>query len=748
MMKVKKNNVCQTPKNSNLKKINFDRIKIEKNNFKIIENENKTTRNKKNKIIKQKIPSINFNNNYLHFEKIKLVKRELSECNSKRKLIVHRTPIFWNKNNFFSNFNTQENENKNKFFQTLNNFSNNLKTENNKNDNKRNKFFYYHYYHNKNNNLSSNNISEFNNLKKNKNSIIKRKNKNNKSLQSGISQINLTTNNNILTERENNNIKKDFIHIIKKREFSEREKNIICPIKMNKFNNNFNKKINNSSSFKDYLTDSSTMTNMLNKSAKKNNFNNDFNNNNNKQKILKMDINNNNEKNSNNNNNNNLKINKKNINNDYLKNKKKLNINEKNKSKINNTIEVKTKPKKKKLSLNISVNKKNPSSSKKNSISNTNLPTNTNTKEKNSDDFFSYETDLKPPFLTQEEKNLYGDRTPSENYKKIKLLGKGGCGIVWLVKNIENQKEFACKQISKKNIVNYKLAKSEIEMMIFIKNNINIKTFPIFYEFFEDNFDLWIIYEKCGKDLSTLSIKIKGEFINKERIYTIKKGKFLEHFVMKDFTQLKIFLKQMFIFIQNLNKFFIIHGDIKPENILIEHDENFNIKSIKIIDYGSSYFLNKNVNFSSNTPEYLSPELTEILEKNGNFLLNKENIKFIHSLKNFPSCIDVWSLGATILEIITCIPLWMSYKTKVLIKGKNLIKYGIFGVNGRDANKILNIQKDLGKKLNKIIDDESICNNNLNDFELFKDLLLKMLEFDYKKRIKPEDALNHPFLQC
>ena len=744
-MKVKKNNVSQTPKNSNLKKINFDRIKIEKNNLKILENENKTTRNKRksNKIIKQKIPSINFNNNYLHFEKIKLVKRELSECNSKRKLIVHRTPIFWNKNNFFSNFNTQENENKNKFFQTLNNF--NLKTENNKNDNKRNKFFYYHYYHNKNNNLSSNNISELNinnNLKKNKNS--KRKNKNNKSLQSGISQINLT--NNILTERENN--KKDFIHIIKKREFSEREKNIICPIKNNKINN---KKINNSSSFKDYLTDSSTMTNMLNKSNKKNN--NDFNNNNNKQKIFKMDFNNNNEKLNNNNNNNN--VNKKN---DFIKNKKKLNININNNnnekktfsSKINNTtIEVsKTKPKKKKLSLNISVNKK--TSSKKNSISITNLPTNTNTTTKeNSDDFFSYENDLKPPFLTQDEKNLYGDRTPSESYKKIKLLGKGGCGIVWLVKNIENQKEFACKQISKKNIINYKIAKSEIEMMIFIKNNIkNIQNFPIFYEFFEDNFDLWIVYEKCGKDLSTLSIKIKGEFINKERIYTIKKGKFLEHFVMKDFTQLKIFLKQMFIFIQNLNKFFIIHGDIKPENILIEHDENFNIKSIKIIDYGSSYFLNKNVNFSSNTPEYLAPELTEILEKNGNFLLNKENIKFIHSLKNFPSCIDVWSLGATILEIITCIPLWMSYKSKVLIKGKNLIKYGIFGVNGRDANKILNIQKDLGKKLNKIIDEESICNCNINDFELFKDLLIKMLEFDYKKRIKPEDALNHPFLQC
>ena len=728
MMKVKKNNVSQTPKNSNLKKINFDKIKIEKNSFKIIETENKTTRNKKksNKTIKQKIPSINFNNNYLHFEKIKLVKRELSECNSKRKLVVHRTPIFWTKN-FFSNFNTQENE-KNNFFQTLN-----LKTE----ANKIHKQFLFRRYCHKNNNFSSNNINEIKKFKKN--------DKNNKSLQNGISQINL----NNLTERDNNNFaKKDIIHIIKKREFSEREKNIICPIKLNNVKNLKPKKINNSSSFKDYLTDSSTTTNMLNKSAKKNHFNTDFNNN--KQKILKIDFNekNSNLNNNNNNHNNNNNNNKNNNNKNYEKTNKKKPTNQKEKnkfsSKINTTtIEVqKTKPKKKKLSLNISVNKNLPQI--KTSITTT---TNTNPDVKYfQDDFFSYETDLKSPTLTQDEKNLYGDRTPSSSFKKLKLLGKGGCGIVWLVKNTENE-EFACKQISKKNVINYKLAKSEIEMLIFIKNNIkNVQTFPVFYEFFEDNFDLWLVYEKGGKDLSSLSIKIKGEFINKERIYTIKKGKFLENFVMKDFSQLKLFLKQMFIFIQNLNKFYIVHGDIKPENILIEHDENFNIKTIKIIDFGSSYFLNKNVNFSSNTPEYLSPELTEILEKNGN-LLNKENIKFIHNLKNFPSCIDVWSLGATVLEIITCVPLWMSYKSKVLIKGKNIIKYGIFGVNGREANKILHIQKDLAKKLNKIIDEESICNEHSHDYDSFKDLLCKMLEFDYKKRIKPEDALNHPFLQ-
>jgi dual specificity tyrosine-phosphorylation-regulated kinase 2/3/4 len=45
--------------------------------------------------------------------------------------------------------------------------------------------------------------------------------------------------------------------------------------------------------------------------------------------------------------------------------------------------------------------------------------------------------------------------------------------------------------------------------------------------------------------------------------------------------------------------------------------------------------------------------------------------------------IDIWSLGCVILEIISGIPLWMSLKTLVTIKGKEEVQYGLFAVKGR-----------------------------------------------------------------
>ena len=69
----------------------------------------------------------------------------------------------------------------------------------------------------------------------------------------------------------------------------------------------------------------------------------------------------------------------------------------------------------------------------------------------NEDNIFDY-NDEKQAELTKEEKALYGDRI-MKGYSKVKLLGKGGYGIVWLCqKNNDkyNAKEYAIKQTSKK----------------------------------------------------------------------------------------------------------------------------------------------------------------------------------------------------------------------------------------------------------------------------------------------------------
>jgi dual specificity tyrosine-phosphorylation-regulated kinase 2/3/4 len=64
------------------------------------------------------------------------------------------------------------------------------------------------------------------------------------------------------------------------------------------------------------------------------------------------------------------------------------------------------------------------------------------------------------------------------------------------------------------------------------------------------------------------------------------------------------------------------------------------------------------------------------------------------SIDNFCDCsyvFDIWSLGSIILEILSGFPLWLSLKSRVkTLEGKSVVNYGLFGVSGRDNNKIFN----------------------------------------------------------
>ena len=306
------------------------------------------------------------------------------------------------------------------------------------------------------------------------------------------------------------------------------------------------------------------------------------------------------------------------------------------------------------------------------------------------------------------------------------------------------------KQTSKKsgksmiNMANENIitARNEIKILN-ILNEINNEFIPKIFDVYEDTNDLWFSFEKGGISLSGLSFKIKGEFEKGERIYHIQKGIFLMS-LFSTISQFKFLLKSLLSALNRINKMGIIHSDIKPENILIEYsgsslENNFEIKAIKIIDYGSAFFINNTSNISSNTPEYLCPEIT---------IGNK---KFLKELKNnnmkYINCIDIWSLGITFLELCLCCPAWMSYKAKVIINGKIYHPNGLFGCRGRDANKIYQKQVEMCKNINKKLKNSMLYLFEANDRNNFVDLIKKMLELDYKKRINCQDAINHPFFK-
>ena len=376
-----------------------------------------------------------------------------------------------------------------------------------------------------------------------------------------------------------------------------------------------------------------------------------------------------------------------------------------------------------------------------------------NNNNKNKMEYFN-ENNEKEIELTKEEKLIYGNRT-MKNYNKLKLLGKGGCGIVWLCcKNNSKENElYAVKQISKKasnnqsllclNLEeNIKIARNEIKTLNYLNNNnkINCEIIPKIYEFYEDNNDIWFSYEKGGLSLSSLSFKIKGEFEKGERIYNIQKGIFIKY-LFSDIIQFKFFIKSILSGIDYINSQDIIHSDIKPENILIEYstlNNNFEIKKIKIIDYGSSFNYLNTSNINSNTPEYLCPEIT-----NG----NKNFMKNLTESKKYINCIDIWSFGITLLELCLSCPIWMSYKSKIFINGKYYYTTGYFGCKGREGNKIYQKQIELNKNLNKVLKNSLLYMFDKSERDNFVDLLGKMLEFNYKKRINIKEAMNHPFLK-
>ena len=375
------------------------------------------------------------------------------------------------------------------------------------------------------------------------------------------------------------------------------------------------------------------------------------------------------------------------------------------------------------------------------------------------DDIFIYDEN-KPITLTNDEVAIYGDRC-MKGYHKIKILGKGGYGVVWLCKKIKNEEnndinnmDYAVKQTSKKNAPAHNkedvllIAKNEIDILIKLNENDNnnkeeyennkCDLIPKIYESYEDNYDIWFSFEKGGLSISSLTFNIKGIFEKGERLYHIQKGEFLL-LLFKNIKQFKLLFRKVLEGIDYINKKGIIHSDIKPENILVEYTKNkdiLEISSIKIVDYGSAFYTSNESPLISNTPEYLCPEI---------MTNNKEFIKELNN-GNYANAIDIWSWGISILELCLCCPIWMSFKTKIYINGKINNNMGYFGCKGRDQNKIYQKQIELSHNLNKILKNSMIYmfdSQNKNDFI---DLLSKMLTFDYTKRITAEEALKHPFL--
>lgn len=257
-------------------------------------------------------------------------------------------------------------------------------------------------------------------------------------------------------------------------------------------------------------------------------------------------------------------------------------------------------------------------------------------------------------------------------YNKLKIIGKGSFGIVYLVENTDKEK-FALKS-SENTDENNTSFDNEIKLLQLL-NHENIISI---IDYYKSSQDLNIIMEYAAN--GNLEQKIKS----------LKK-------TYKKFndSQIKRIATSLTEGINYLHENKIIHRDIKPSNILITKDKN-----IKITDFGISKLkdINKLANTRVGTPYYMAPEI----------ILGK-----FYSYQ-----VDYWGLGCILYELILLykpfdganfyilsnkIKRGLVYTTTIDYKYRNIVK-GLINVNPGIRYGYLKVKDFFKEKIIKLPD--------------------------------------------
>lgn len=184
--------------------------------------------------------------------------------------------------------------------------------------------------------------------------------------------------------------------------------------------------------------------------------------------------------------------------------------------------------------------------------------------------------------------------------------------------------------------------------------------------------------------------------------------------------QLKIYSYQLIRALNYLQVTGISHRDIKPQNVIVNADTG----ELKICDFGSAKILEKgkpNIAYICSR-YYRAPEL-------------------IFGATEYDCAIDMWSTGCVIGEMVLLRPLFAG-DTSV----DQLVEIiNILGSPTKEQVLIMNPQSKEFKFPKVAAKTLQYLFKRKTGNEQFIDLLGKMLTYEPEKRIKPLEALAHPF---
>lgn len=233
---------------------------------------------------------------------------------------------------------------------------------------------------------------------------------------------------------------------------------------------------------------------------------------------------------------------------------------------------------------------------------------------------------------------------------------------------------------------------------------------------------MYIVSEALGSDLYNAVVRKKRKLTMRE-LQTI----------LKDIVRCMVYLK----------KEGIIHCDLKPENILIKNEGSMNVK---VIDFGSACFIgNQDYDYLQTRP-YRAPEISFGCQ--------------------FDFAADMWSLGCIVYELLTCKVLF-NYKTvqenfAKALAINNSVDFRMFsdGKKGKaylTSNGLLSVPSSRAENQPPSQVSYIVIPRDGVDFRAelagvcplpeLADFIRQCLLLEPGKRLKIDDALEHPFLK-
>lgn len=286
-------------------------------------------------------------------------------------------------------------------------------------------------------------------------------------------------------------------------------------------------------------------------------------------------------------------------------------------------------------------------------------------------------------------------------YNADKVIGNGSFGVVFMARIAETSEPVAIKRV----LQDKRFKNRELQIMKMLKHKNVVEMRHCYYE---------------NQDSEKIYLNLVLEYVP-DTVFRFC----CQYAKNNDFVPLiyvKLFMFQLCRSLNYIHSIQICHRDIKPQNLLIDPVNGI----LKLCDFGSAKQLAKgepNVSYICSR-YYRAPEL-------------------IFGAQHYTTAIDVWSMGCVMGELLIGQPLFPGDSS---------------------VDQLCEIMKVLGTPTKEEID---AMNKNYTEFKFptvkahpwskifgerkpptppeALDLIQKLLQYNPKKRLKPIEALAHPF---